>query len=254
MSVGDWLIARPIAHRAYHDRASGRIENTISAVIAAIEHNFSIEVDLQLTADGEIIVFHDDTLERLSEAKGRVDLHDLPSIRAVRLHDSGDHIPTLDEVLEEVSGKVPLILELKSRWNGDRRLEQAVATTLANYAGPIAVMSFDPASMRAMRKLMPHLPRGLVAERFNQEDWRDVPFFYRFALRHLLAAAAVMPNFIAYDVSALPATAPLSIRHVFDLPLLTWTVRTQDEQDIARSWADQMIFEGFDPDQHQSTA
>jgi glycerophosphoryl diester phosphodiesterase len=254
MSVGDWLTARPIAHRAYHDRANGRIENTISAVIAAIGHNFSIEVDLQLTADGEVIVFHDDTLERLTESTGRVDLHDLPSIRAVRLRDTSDRIPTLDEILEEVSGKVLLILELKSRWDGDRRLEQAVTTVLANYAGPIAVMSFDPGAMRAMRKLMPHLPRGLVAERFRQEDWQEVPFLYRFALRHLLAAAAVIPDFIAYNVSALPATAPLSIRHALGLPLLTWTVRTQGEQDIARSWADQMIFEGFDPDQRQSTA
>jgi glycerophosphoryl diester phosphodiesterase len=250
----DWLTARPIAHRGLHGRIQGRVENTLSAVAAAVDRRFAIEVDLQLTGDEQVIVFHDDTLERLTEATGRIDRLNLSAIRAARLRDTDDLIPTLDELLEEVGGRVPLVLELKSHGTGDRRLERQVAATLADYAGLVAVMSFDPTSMRAMRYLAPHLPRGLVADRFRGKQWQEVPAYYRFALRHLLAATYVVPQFIAYDVSALPASAPLLIRHVFGVPLLTWTVRTDADRAVAARWADQMIFEGFDPDRKNPRA
>jgi glycerophosphoryl diester phosphodiesterase len=254
MTELDWLTARPIAHRGYHDRARGRIENTISAVSAAIDHRFAIEVDLQLTADEQIVVFHDNTLDRLTEATGRIDRLNLSTVRAARLRDTDDLIPTLRELLEEVGGRVPLVLELKSNWNGDRHLERQVATTLADYAGLAAVMSFDPFAMRAMGYLAPHLPRGLVADRFRAEQWSEVPAYYRFALRHLFAATYVVPQFIAYDVAALPASAPLLIRHAFGVPLLTWTVRTDADREVAARWANQIIFEGFDPDRKASAA
>lgn len=244
-----WLVARPVAHRAFHDQAEGRVENTISSVVAAIARNFAIEVDLQLTADEQVVVFHDDALDRLAKTTGSIGRLDLSSIRAVRLRGTADGIPTLNELLEEVAGRVPLFLELKSRWTGDRRLERAVAKALTNYSGPIAVMSFDPASVRTMRHLAPHLPRGLVADRFDPNEWGVIPGHYRFALRHLLTASYALPQFIAYDIAALPATAPLLIRHLFGLPLLTWTVRTSAERITAKRWANQMIFEGFDPDE-----
>ena len=202
MADSGWLTARPIAHRAFHDRAAGRIENTISAVTAAIKRNFSIEVDLQLTADEQVIVFHDDTLDRLTESSGRVDRLNLAALRAISMRETSDQILTLDELLEAVAGKVPLVLELKSRWTEDRRLEREVATTLTAYTGLVSVMSFDPGAMRAMRHLAPHLPRGLVAERFSAVDWQGVPAYHRWSLRHLLAAAFVVPEFIAFDVSA----------------------------------------------------
>jgi glycerophosphoryl diester phosphodiesterase len=243
----DWLTAAPIAHRAFHNAAERRIENTLPAVKAAIERGFSIEVDLQLTGDEQAVVFHDDTLDRLTEASGRVDRMPLAALRNVRFRGGDDRIPTFEELLEEIAGRVPLVIELKSRWNGDRRLERQVAGTLGDYAGPAAVMSFDPASMRAMRYLLPHIPRGLIADRFRREDWPEIPTVYRVALRNLVAASYTAPSFIAYDVRALPASAPLMIKHIFDLPLLTWTVRTADDRTVAKRWASQMIFEGFDP-------
>jgi glycerophosphoryl diester phosphodiesterase len=245
--VIDWLTAQPIAHRAFHNAAERRIENTMPAVKAAIERGFAIEVDLQLTGDGEAVVFHDDTLDRLTGATGRVDRMALSALRNVRFREGDDRIPTFSELLEEVAGRVPLVIELKSNWSGDRRLERHVAETLGEYAGPAAVMSFDPASMRAMRHLLPHVPRGVLADRFRKEDWPKIPAVYRLALRHLLAASYTAPSFIAYDVRALPASAPLMIKHIFDLPLLTWTVRTAEDRVVAKRWADQMIFEGFDP-------
>ena len=187
MSDLGWLTARPIAHRGYHDRASGRIENTLPAAEAAIAHDFAIECDLQPTADGRVVVFHDDTLDRLTEATGPVGARTLAELRAVRLHDSDAGIPTLEELLDLVDGRVPLVIELKSRWDGDRRLERAVAPILADYSGPAAVMSFDPMSMLAMRRLAPALPRGMIGYDFPPGPDEGRPALAaRFALRHLL--------------------------------------------------------------------
>src|SRR3954462_8220896 len=131
-----WLTARPIAHRGYHDRSAGRIENTLSAAAAAIASGFAIECDLQLTADGEAVVFHDDTLERLTEAAvGPVRTRTLAELKAMALRNTGDRIPTLGELLAAIDDRVPLIAELKSDWSGDRRLEARVATILSGYRG-----------------------------------------------------------------------------------------------------------------------
>ena len=244
-----WLTQRPIAHRGYHDRVAGRIENTASAFAAAIAHNFAIECDVRLTADEDAAVFHDETLERLTTGTGPVEGLGLAALRGLRIHGTTDRIPTLSELLEQVSGRVPLFIELKSKWNEDRRLERRVADVLTDYSGPAAVMSFDPSSMRAMADYAPQIPRGLLGCRFRAEEgWSELPPFYRFQLRHLFAAAVVAPQFIAYDVTALPADAPLILRHVFAMPLLTWTVRSAGERTTAKRWADQMIFETFDPD------
>jgi glycerophosphoryl diester phosphodiesterase len=242
-----WLVERPIAHRGYHDRAAGRVENTVSAVLAAIAHKFAVEIDLQLSADEQVVVFHDATLDRLTTISGRVDRSSLAGLRATRLRDSDDRIPTLDEILEEVAGRIPLFLELKSDWTGDRRLARAVARSIAGYVGAVAVMSFDPHILSAFRQLAPHIPRGLVASPIFPAEAHASPLNHRLAQRHLIGAGFALPSFIAYDVKALPATAPLLIRHIFGVPLLAWTVRTTSEFAIGRHWADQIIFEGFDP-------
>jgi glycerophosphoryl diester phosphodiesterase len=244
----DWLTRRPIAHRGYHDRAAGRIENTLAAAQAAVERHFAIECDLQLTADGQAIVFHDDTLDRLAEASGPVRARSLAEIRAIRLRDTSDHIPTLTELLQTVAGRVPLVIELKSDWTGNRGLEACVAPILAAYAGPAAVMSFDPDSMRAMRRLLPGIPRGLIADHFDPDPAMPTfPPLRRFALRNLLPAAIVRPDFISYGIDALPAPAPLFLRRL-GLPLITWTIRTAADREKARHYTDQITFEGFDPD------
>jgi glycerophosphoryl diester phosphodiesterase len=246
MGAPGWLTARPIAHRGYHD--SKRIENTLPAAEAAIAHNFAIECDLQLTADGAVVVFHDDTLDRLTRASGPVASKALAEIRAVRFRDGDATIPTLEELLDLVDGRVPLVIEMKSAFAGDRRLEAAASSILLGYAGPAAVMSSDPASMIAMRRHAPSLSRGMIAGAFRREDWPALSLAARLAYRSMAAAALVLPAFVAYDVKALPASSPLALRHFFHLPLLTWTVRSEADRATAKAWADQIIFEGFDPD------
>ena len=247
MAAPSWLTARPIAHRGYHT-VTGCIENTLAAAEAAVARNFAIECDLQLTADGRAIAFHDDTLDRLTGASGDVALKSLAEIRAVRFRDGDGTIPTLEDLLDLVDGRVPLVIELKSRFTGDRRLEAAVAPLLLGYDGPAAVMSFDPASLTAMRRLAPSIARGMLGGKWAAADRPTLSVGRRLANRMLLAAPMVRPTFIAWDVTALPAWPPLALRHFFRLPLLAWTVRTEAERETARQWADQIIFEDFDPD------
>lgn len=243
-----WLTARPIAHRGYHDRRAGIVENTLSAAAAAIAKRFAIECDLQLTVDGEAIVFHDETLDRLSQATGPVRARPLAALQAIPLRGTADRIPTLAEFLSVIADRTPLVAELKSDWTGDRRLEKRVAQILASYHGRVAVMSFDPESMLTMRRLAPQLPRGLTADAFTAgPDWGHIGALRRFALRHLFAAAAVRPAFVSYGIHALPAPAPLLLRR-FGIDLICWTVRTPADRDRARRYCDQMTFEGFDPD------
>ncbi|MCP5080839.1 MAG: glycerophosphodiester phosphodiesterase [Alphaproteobacteria bacterium] len=243
----DWLTARPVAHRGLHDMGKGIVENTQSAVQAALEGSYAIEVDLQLTADGEAMVFHDYTLERLTDGTGRVIDHTTAALKHVRFKACDDRMQTLAELLEQVAGRATLMLELKSRWKDIGPLEQRVAEVLKGYQGPASVMSFDPHSMIAMKAIAPHLVRGLVSERFEPtEEWQLMSVGQRLALRHGLQLPECDPHFLHYHVKGLPY-GPTRLFRKLGRPVLTWTVRTPAEREIAAKYADQMIFEGFRP-------
>jgi glycerophosphoryl diester phosphodiesterase len=244
----DWLTARPIAHRGLHDAAAGVIENTGTAFSAAIAAGYAIETDLQISADGEAMVHHDDALGRLTEGSARLADMTAAEIKAVRFKATADRILTLNELCELVAGRATLVIELKSRFDGDLRLAQRAARVLAGYAGPAAVMSFDPAPIEALRGLAPGLTRGIVAERhYSHHEWDAMPASAKLRLAFFLHAPRTRPQFIAYSVKDLPALAPWVARTVFNLPLLTWTVRNEANRANAARWADQIIFEGFRP-------
>jgi glycerophosphoryl diester phosphodiesterase len=242
----DWLAARPIAHRGLH--GGDVLENTIAAAEAAATAGYGIEADLQLTADEEVVVFHDDTLDRLTHGSGPLAARKAAELRKVPFRAGAGHIPNLREFLGAVHGRVPLYLELKSAWNGDTRLVERAAAVLASYTGPAALMSFDPALVKAMGEVAPATPRGIVAESAQfRGEWKRMPWPMRFALGNLLHLPRTKPHFVAYGIRDLPALAPLVARQLLGLPLLTWTVRTPADQARAKRWADQMIFEGFRP-------
>ncbi len=242
----EWLTARPVAHRGLH--GNGIIENSLSAAAAAVAANYAIEVDLQLTADGEVMVFHDDTLDRLTAEKGPVGERTAAQLTKIKLASSGDTIPILADLLKLVAGKTPLILELKSSWNRDTKLAEKVATQLADYAGPVAVMSFDPDLVAALKSHAPGLPRGIVAERwYRYKDWDFLSPGRKHALGLLLHIFRTKPHFVAYAQFDLPAIAPLIARFVFGMPLLTWTVRTEKERSRVSKWVNQLIFEHIRP-------
>jgi glycerophosphoryl diester phosphodiesterase len=155
---------------------------------------------------------------------------------------------TLGQLTDLVAGRATLCLEMKSHFDSDARLPQRVADTLLRYAGPVAVMSFDPDQVRALRTIAPGLPRGIVAERwYSDPEWQALPAARRRSMAHLLHGLSTRPHFVAYHVADLPAAAPLIARYIFGLRLLTWTVRSENDRKRAARWADQMIFEGFRP-------
>jgi glycerophosphoryl diester phosphodiesterase len=155
---------------------------------------------------------------------------------------------TLGELCDLVAGRVTLLLELKSRFENDDRLVARTAEVLTNYAGPVAVMSFDPRPIAALRAVAPGLPRGIVAERhYDDPEWTPLTPAQRRNLAHLLHGIETRPHFVAYHVKDLPAPAPLIARYLFGMPLLTWTVRSDEDRTRARRWANQVIFEGFRP-------
>lgn len=251
-----WLTARPIAHRGYHDAARGCIENTPSAVTAALDKNFSIEVDLQESADGQPIVFHDDTLDRLTFDSGPVIARTAAELRAVRMRGTDDPMWLLDDLLALVDGRVGLCIEIKSRFRRtpSRDFIAAIAASLQRYDGPAAVKSFDPDMLALMRQAAPEIPRGALGDGARDlKEWGRASRVERFALRHMLHAPRTRPSFVSYWVKDLPAPAPSLLRRLFGLPLITWTVRTPEDRKRADLFADQMVFEGFDPDAVEST-
>jgi glycerophosphoryl diester phosphodiesterase len=241
-----WLTARPIAHRGLHDAAQGIIENTASAAAAAIAGSYGIETDVQVSADGEAMVHHDGALGRLTDGAGALCNRSAAALRQVSFRATADRMMTLGELLDLVDGRVPLVIELKSRFDGDLRLATRTAAVLEGYRGPAAVMSFDPAPVAALRSIAPHLTRGIVAERrYEPPEWKFVTPAQRLALPFLLHGWKSRPAFVAYRVDDLTAFPPRAARRMFGLPLLTWTVRTPQQRALAARLADQAIFEGF---------
>jgi glycerophosphoryl diester phosphodiesterase len=244
----DWLTARPVAHRGLHDRARGILENMPAAAEAAISGNFSIECDIQLTADGEAMVHHDDALGRLTEGSGALLDMTAAELKAEPFKDTSERMMSLGDLCALVNGRVPLVIEVKSHFDGDRRLVRRMAEVLAAYSGPVVGMSFDPDQVVALRETMPALPRGIVAQRsYEDGSWTKLTPEQRQGMLVLRHALRTRPHFVAYWVNQLPAPAPWIARHVFGLPLLTWTVRTPQQRERAARYADQMIFEGFVP-------
>jgi glycerophosphoryl diester phosphodiesterase len=155
---------------------------------------------------------------------------------------------TLGELVELVADRAVLLVEIKSRFDGDLRLVKRAATVLAGYGGRVALMSFDPAPIAALRTLAPQLPRGIVAERrYNHPEWSPLPARTKRALAYFQHALQSRPQFIAYSVKDLSSAIPRLARNLLRLPLLTWTVRSEVDRARATRYADQMIFEGFRP-------
>jgi len=247
MSPG-WLTARPIAHRGLHDR-SGRVpENTRAAAQAAIAAGYAIECDVQVSADGEAMVFHDEALGRLTARTEPV--RALPAAELARLPVAGsdETVPTLGGFMDTIAGRVPLIVEVKTGFDGDLALTRRVAEAVRGYDGPVAVKSFDPRIVGALADLLPDTPRGIVAER-SQDDpsYARLPPSLRRALAELLHLHESRPTFVSWRVDDLPGGPPYLCRLLGRMPVMTWTVRTDAQRELARAHADQMVFEGFAP-------
>ncbi|MEM7301219.1 MAG: glycerophosphodiester phosphodiesterase [Pseudomonadota bacterium] len=239
----DFLTERPIAHRGLHDRDRGIIENSMSAFKAALDGGFAIECDVQVTREGKAVVFHDELLDRVTDHTGKVRDRTAAELSAIKLSDGSDTIRTLEEHLDLVSGRVPMVVELKGIEGADAALVPAVAKALENYGGPVAIMSFDHWLTHQFQHAMPDLPRGLTAEGNDSKTGH-----------HMNAWQTGNLQFVSYHVHDLPSQFVRIVREEDNAPIITWTVRTPDEVKLTNEFADQMTFEGFVPDLNGASA
>jgi glycerophosphoryl diester phosphodiesterase len=246
MAKLDWLTARPIAHRGLHDARAGIIENTASAVSAAIEAHYGIEVDLQISADGEAMVHHDDRLGRLTEGDGKLSAMTAAALQHVGFKATSDRMMTLGELCDLVRGRATLLLELKSAFDGDKRVALRTVEVVKSYSGAVGVMSFDPNLVAVLTEIAPALARGITAMgRYDDSEWAPLSPWQKLSFPFLLQSFSTRPHFVAFALDDLPATAPSLARRIFGLPLLAWVARSDDDRRHAARAADQMIFEGF---------
>jgi len=238
----------PLAHRALHDVGAGRPENSRVAIQAAMVRGYGIELDIQVSADGQAMVFHDYDLGRLTERKGLVRTYDAAELGRITLKGSNEGIPTLSEVLELVGGKVPLLIEIKDQDGAlgpnVGRLEQAVAVSLAGYAGPVALMSFNPHSVAACAHYAPDVPRGLTTCNFSRLSWRKIPGEVLARLRGIPDYGAVGASFISHQFGDLTRRRVSEIKATGGA-ILCWTIRSAAHETTARRIADNITFEGY---------
>ncbi len=247
LALDSAFLKTPIAHRALHDASKGIFENCRSAIIAAIEHGYAIEIDLQLSADGRAMVFHDDTLDRLTDKREDVSNYTAAELSQIKVGSGQDVIEPLEDILHLIDGRVPLLIELKdqsrqlSQTNG--RLEQATIDALSLYHGPVAVMSFNPYMIATMAQLSSELPLGLTTGGFMDPSWGiDAEH-----VAHLSQIADFDPtrySFVSHF--ALELTAPcIQTLKEQGAAIFTWTIRSPEAEAIARQTVDNITFEGY---------
>jgi glycerophosphoryl diester phosphodiesterase len=243
------LLAVPVAHRGLHDRAKGVIENSRAAAQAAVAAGYGIELDIQASADGEAMVFHDTEMLRLTDEPGLIHDYAADALARIGLKGGGETVPTLAEILALVAGRVSLLIEIKDQDGAlgpdVGPLERRVAALLGGYAGEAALMSFNPHSVAVFAEAAPDRPRGLTTCAFDDPDW-SLPDYRVAELAALLDAERTGAAFVSHDRRDLdnPAVRRLKAE---GMPILTWTVRSPAEEAEARRVADNITFEGYRP-------
>lgn len=238
----------PLAHRGLHDHSQGMIENSLSAFSAAVAAGYGIELDVQRSADDVPVVFHDDDMDRLTDATGAFRTHSAAKLGGTVLRGSTDTIPTLTDVLALVAGRVPLLIEIKENWNTmkdtDGILEKAVAAALAGYTGPVAVMAFNPHCIAHMARLAPDLPRGLTTEAYDPVHNAPIPAEVCDHLREIPDYDRTGSSFISHQATDLgrPRVAALKAQGA---AILCWTIRSVEDDVKARTVAHNITFEGY---------
>lgn len=223
------LFAKPFAHRGLH---GGRVvENSRAAFHAAIEAGHGIELDVQASADGEAIVFHDYELGRLTDGTGKLAELDADALRAIPLRGESEGLPTLREILDLIGGRAPLLIEVKSPGRRVAALSGAVRRALEDYVGPVAVMSFNPSVPRWFAANAQEVLRGLVVTEEGRPE--------RGRLKRRASLWWSKADFLAYDIRDLPSRFAAAS----GLPVATWTVRSEAQRATAGAYAGQIIYE-----------
>ena len=232
-----WLYTRPVAHRGLH--GNGIPENSYAAYQRAIDENYPIEIDLHLTKDGKVAVFHDDDLKRMTGTEGEISSKTSAELRELRLQDTDQTIPFFDELLKFVDGKVPLLIEVKNQ--AEKGIELAVIELLKGYGGEYAIQSFSPLILKNFKKYAPQMLRGQLSCLFPWSP--DMGKLKKFALSHMIFNFLTKPDFISYHDEALPYKKAKKEGR----PLLAWTIRDEEARKRMEGVADNIIFENIRP-------
>lgn len=241
------FLKKPIAHRALHDATRGIYENSRSAILAAIQHDYAIEIDLQLSFDGQAMVFHDDTLDRLTSKTGNVSAYTATALGQITIGTSADVIETLEEILTLIDGRVPVLIELKDQSGTlsktDGRLERATAEALSRYNGPVALMSFNPFMIEMMATLTSDLPLGLTTGSFLDPAWGidDARIKHLSEIRDFDGSRYSFVSHFAMELTS-PRINDLKSKGA---AIFTWTIRSSEAESVARQVVDNVTFEGY---------
>ena len=239
MLYHSWITSKVIAHRGLY--TEGIPENSLSAFLNAAKNGYTIELDVQITSDGEIVVFHDYNALRMTGHDLEINKTKFEQLKNLRLNGSDEKIPLLKEVFNAVDGKVPVLIETKNEGRAGM-LEQKLCSLLMDYRGDYAVMSFNPFSLAAVKKCMPRAARGQISSDFIGEK---MPWYEKFILRNMLLNFISKPGFIAYDISGLPNKRVARLR-AEGVPVLGWTIRSMEELERAAQYCDNIIFAGIE--------
>lgn len=238
----NWFKDKPIAHRGLHD-GSEIPENSYAAFNAAIEFELPVEIDLQLTSDNKLIVFHDDNLLRMTGNDKVVSKCKLNEIKNLSLLNTSELIPIFAELLEEIDGRIPLLIEIKN-FSRPGIFEETVLQNLQNYSGEYALQSFNPLTVRWLKLNAPKVLRGQISSRFKE---MPVPLHYKYMLRNLTLNFTAKPDFINYNIDDLPYL-PVELYRNYGMPILAWTVKTKAQLKKAKELCDNFVFEKLSPE------
>ena len=235
--------AQKYAHRGLH--GDGAAENSLTAFRRAVEAGYGIELDVRLSKDGVLVVFHDDTLDRVTGEVGRVDSRTAAELGKINLSGTADTIPTFEEVLKVVNGRVPLLVELKED-AGKYGVTEKTLEMLKEYKGEYIIESFNPLALGRVKKLAPNVMRGFLSQNFlSQKKYRSATYFL---LQNLLLNVVCRPDFIAYKHSDYKNASLRLVKALFKPATLAWTVRSKTEEDEAYLHGfDGVIFENYVP-------
>lgn len=234
----EWLLEKPIAHRGLH--CEEKPENSLAAFEEAVKNGYPIEIDVQLTLDEKVIVFHDENLARLTNINKLVKDTSLNEINNLKIGKSEETIPTLNKVLQIINGKVPLLIEIKNK-NNIGRLEANVAKELESYKGKFAIQSFNPYTLNWFRVNYPNYLRGQLSCEFKDED---LSWYKKLLLRYLLLNFISRPDFVAYDIDSLPFFMVSFLRRK-GVPILAWTINNKERLKKSALYSDNIIFESI---------
>ncbi|MBE5758238.1 MAG: glycerophosphodiester phosphodiesterase [Clostridiales bacterium] len=236
--TNNWFVKYKLAHRGLHNEKFP--ENSLPAFQNAIDHNFAIELDVRVSKDGSLVIFHDHNLMRMCSVDLDIKNLTLNEIKSHKLRSSNYTIPTLQEVLELVDGKVPIMIELKPV-DKHERIEEKVLAVIKSYQGDLAVKSFNPLTMLWFKKHAPNITRGMLSSYFENTN---LPFIYKFLIKRLFLFNRIKPHFISYDLNNLPNKYVKNKK----VPILAWTITSIDMEKEALKVADNVIFQDYIPE------